>query len=101
MASCLLCFSVLCKNAEASPLGTVLLTQHTHIQTRMLTNTLHTQTVKTHSAHPQTPPNIRTQCDYLDDLNAEGVIVRVAALVKGKTERLVPVDGDTVEVLVC
>lgn len=38
---------------------------------------------------------------YLDDLDAEGVVVRVAALVKGKTKRFLPVDGDTVEVLVC
>lgn len=38
---------------------------------------------------------------YLDDLDPKGVVVRVTTLVKGKTERLVPVDGDTMEVLIC
>lgn len=37
---------------------------------------------------------------YLDDLNAQGVVVGVAALVEGEAQRLVPVDGDAVEVLV-
>lgn len=37
---------------------------------------------------------------YLDDLDAERVVVRVAALVEGEAQRLVPVDGDAVEVLV-
>ena len=37
---------------------------------------------------------------YLDDLDAQGVIVRVAALVEGKAQRLLPVDGDAVQVVV-
>lgn len=47
------------------------------------------------------PPNITIRCDYLDDLDAEGVVVWVAALVKGETKRLLPVNRDAVEVLVC
>lgn len=37
---------------------------------------------------------------YLDNLDAKGVIVRVASLIKGESQRLLPVDGDAVEVLV-
>lgn len=45
--------------------------------------------------------NTNRQRGYLDDLDAEGVIVRVAALVKSKAERFLPVDRDAVDVLVC
>lgn len=45
--------------------------------------------------------NTKIQRGYLDDLDAEGVIVRVATLVKRKAKRFLPVDRDTVEVLVC
>lgn len=37
---------------------------------------------------------------YLDNLDAKGVVVRVASLVKGESQRLLPIDGDAVEVLV-
>lgn len=37
---------------------------------------------------------------YLNDLNSEGVIIRVAPVVKGKSKGLLPVDRDTVEVLI-
>lgn len=46
------------------------------------------------------PHTGKTQCGYLDDLDAEGVVVRVTALVEGESQRLLPVDGDAVEVLV-
>lgn len=37
---------------------------------------------------------------YLDNLDAKGVVVRVASLIKGESQRLLPIDGDAVEVLV-
>lgn len=37
---------------------------------------------------------------YLDNLDAKRVVVRVASLVKGESQRLLPIDGDAVEVLV-
>lgn len=89
---------MLWKNAEASTLGAMLLTQDAQ---------KHTQDTSAHimcidiCLIPHPMPNGKTQSGYLDDLNAEGVIVGVAALVKGKTKCLLPVNRDTVEVLVC
>lgn len=50
--------------------------------------------------HSTPEPKLATGCHYLDDLDTEGVIVWVAALIKGETKCLVPVNGDLVEVLV-
>lgn len=44
--------------------------------------------------------NQRSPPANLDNLDSEGVIVRVAPLIEGKAKRLLPVDGDAVEVLV-
>ena len=49
---------------------------------------------------PLTPQPLRRAKRYLDDLDAQGVIVGVTALVEGKAQRLLPVDGDAVQVMV-
>lgn len=46
-------------------------------------------------------PGTKVPCGYLDDLDAERVIVRVTALVKREAKSFLPVDGDAVEILVC
>lgn len=65
----------------------------------LLTQDTHFKNARIHTLHILIL-NIKIQSGYLDDLDAEGVVVWVAALVKGKTKRLLPVDRDTVEVLV-
>lgn len=44
---------------------------------------------------------LQIQFGYLDNLDPKGVIIWIAAFIKGKTKSLLPVNRDTVEVLVC